>query len=402
MTGPKILTESRRLALVLGIVQVFAWATTFYAPAVITTPAARAIGATPTALFGGFTWALLITGFASPQVGRLIDRTGGRGVLALGSIVMAAGMALMAAWPTLIGWYAGWTVCGLGMALGLYDAAFATVGRLLGPAARPAIVGVTLMGGFASSLGWPMGVGLVGLVGWRVTFLLYALIQLGVNLPLILAFVPKASPQAPPALGAETASSTPVRSRLAFVLLATFFSLRAAISGIVSVHALKLLQGVGLGAGAAVGVAALIGPSQVFGRVLEVAFGRRVDPLVTSWLGAALLPLGVLGLLARAPVAAFAVAYGMSNGILTISRGTLPLHLFGVRGYATRIGRLALPVMLAQAVAPTAASPLILAWPASRVFAIMGAVAAAGMLCLLPLNRLTAEARPGTRRPVTD
>jgi MFS family permease len=382
----------RRLTLVLGVTQLLAWATTYYTPAVVTANAAASMRASPTALLGGFSWALLITGFASPRVGRRIDRVGGRGVLALGNGIMAAGMAVLAAWPRLPGWYVGWTICGVGMAAGLYDASFATIGRLLGAAARPAIVGVTLFGGFASSLGWPMGVGLVRLLDWRATVIVYALILAGVNLPLILAFVPRAPAQA---LAAETSvrDGGPARGSVAFLLLAAFFSLRAAISSVVSVHALVLFRGLGLAASAAVGVAALIGPMQVAGRVLEVAFGRRLNPLVTSWLGAALLPAGVAALLAGGPVGGFAVAYGISNGVLTISRGTLPLHLFGARGYATRIGRLALPVMLAQAVAPTAITPLVLAWPAPWVFALMGGAAAAALFCLLPLNRLTAKAR---------
>jgi hypothetical protein len=379
---------------VVGLQQVLAWATTYYAPAVVTGAAAASMHTSPTALFGGFSWALLIAGFASPQVGRRIERVGGRGVLALGSAVMAAGMATMSLWPTLSGWYLGWTVAGAGMALGLYDAAFATVGRLHGLDARPAIVGVTLLGGFASSVGWPMGEALIGLVGWRATLLIYVAIQLGVNLPLVLLGVPRATAPLPlPPITAATPPGAAGRGRVAIVLLAVFFSLRAAISAIVSVHALRLLHGLGLGAGTAVGIAALIGPSQVFGRVLEWGFARGTDPLLVSWLGAALLPAGVLGLMSGAPVAAFAVAYGMSNGILTISRGTLPLHLFGARGYATRIGRLALPVMLAQAVAPTLAAPLILSWRAARVFVALGAVAAGALLCLLPLNRLTQPRR---------
>lgn len=388
------MTLSRRLALVLGVAQLLAWATTYYTPAVVTAAAAASMHASPTALLGGFSWALLITGVASPRVGRRIERVGGRGVLAFGTAVMGVGMAAMAAWPTLLGWYVAWTICGFGMAMGLYDATFATIGRLLGPAARPAIVGVTLFGGFASSLGWPMGVALVRLLGWRTTLAVYALIDAAVILPLILVFIPRAAAHpaaAEPAIGPGPA---PARGRMAFLLLATFFSLRSAISSVVSVHALVLFQGLGLTAAASVSVATLIGPMQVGGRLVEIAVGRRLDALVTSVLGAALLPLGVLVMLTGAPVAGFAVAYGMSNGILTISRGTLPMHLFGARGYATRIGRLALPVMLAQAVAPTAVTPLVLAWPASWLFALMGGAAGLALLCLLPLNRLMAAERP--------
>ena len=172
------------------------------------------------------------------------------------------------------------------------------------------------------------------------------------------------------------------------MLLGSFFCVRAAISAVVSVHALTLLHGVGLDAVAAVSVAALFGPSQVFGRVLEWVFARWIDPLTGSWMGAALLPLGVASLLLGGPAVGFAIAYGMSNGILTISRGTLPMFLFGPRGYATRLGRLALPQLLAQAVSPTVTAPLVASLPAAAIFGGLGAAAVLALLCLLPLRHV--------------
>lgn len=174
-----------------------------------------------------------------------------------------------------------------------------------------------------------------------------------------------------------------------FVLLVFFFSARAAISAVISVHVLLLLQGIGLTAAVAVGIAAMIGPSQVAGRVLEWVFARHIDPLTGSWMGAALLPLGVVGLLAGGPAIGFAIAYGMSNGILTISRGTLPMHLFGAHGYATRLGKLALPPLLAQAIAPTLFTPFVLSRSASEVLAWVGVASGAALLCLLPLRRVS-------------
>ena len=395
------MTFGRRLALVLGFTQTLAWATTFYMPTVIVGPAAAGMGDSPTALLGGFSWSLLIAGLASPRVGRRIDKHGGRGVLALGSVTMTAGLVLMALIPTLAGWWIAWTVIGAGMALGLYDACFATIGRLLGTEARPVIVGVTLMAGFASTVGWPMGVALVGLIGWRATLLAYAAIQVVVNLPLILLLIPRAG-EAMPVRTEQAAAQPPARAGLAaLVLLAAFFSVRAGISAVVSVHALRLLQGVGLSAAAAVGVAALFGPAQVFGRMLEWVFARRLDPFATSVLGGVLLPVGAGALLLGAPPVVFAVGYGMSNGILTISRGTLPMHLFGATGYATRLGRLALPPLLAQAAAPTVITPLVLAWPASRMFLVLGLAAAAALLCLLPLRALASQRTCATSASAT-
>ena len=381
------MTAPRRLALVLGFTQTLAWATTYYLPAVIVRPAAETLHHSTTELLIGYSWSLLVAGLVSPRVGAWIERHGGRGALATGTIVMAAGLLLLGAVPTLPGWYLAWTIIGAGMALGLYDAAFATIGRLLGLEARPAIVGVTLLAGFASTVGWPTGVALIHQFGWRATVVAYAGVQLAVNLPLLLTLIPRAAPAAPaPAITATSKTDTS-GGLFALLLLGTFFCIRAAVSAVVSVHALTLLHAVGLDAVAAVGVAALFGPSQVFGRILEWAFGRWIDPLTGSWMGAALLPLGVAALLLGGPAVGFAIAYGMSNGILTISRGTLPMFLFGPRGYATRLGRLALPQLLTQAVAPTAAAPLVASLPAPTIFGGLGIAAVLALLCLLPLKR---------------
>ena len=382
---------NRRLTIVLGVTQTLAWATTFYMPTVLTATVARDLDVSTTVLLGGFSWSLLIAGLASPSVGRWIDRHGGRDVLVASSVVLALGLLVMAAMPTLIGWYLGWSITGIGMALGLYDAAFATIGRLLGLQARPVIVGVTLIAGLASTLGWPMGVALVDALGWRQTLFIYAAINVLIDLPLVLFAVPRAIPDHPPLPVAPPhdgrASSRTGGIGVALVLLSIFFSIRAAISAIFAVHTLTLFQGIGLGAIAAVATASLMGPSQVFGRILEWGFKRWLDPLVASRIGALLLPLGVACLFLGSPAALFMVLYGMSNGILTISRGTLPMHLFGAHGYATRLGLLALPPLICQALAPTLAAPLVADWPAQHIFIAMGVIALLATLCLLPLRR---------------
>lgn len=379
---------SLRLVLVIGFTQTLAYVTTFYVPSILIGAVAASMQASPALLLGGFSWALLVNGLAAPRVGRLIDRAGGREVLAAGSGTIACGLTLMAAAPNIVGWYAAWTLMGIGMALGLYDAAFATIGRLLGANARPTIVGVTLMGGFASSIGWSMG-WLVDLAGWQETLLIYAAINLGVNLPLVLWLVPRVKrTPAPPATGQERAPSAfPPGTLWMFVLLAVFFSIRSAMTTTFSVHSLALMQGVGLSAAGAVAALALIGPAQVGARILEWFAGRHVSAMTTSLIGAMLLPLGVLAMLLGGPAAVFALAWGISGGVVTISRGVLPMVLFGPVGYASRLGQIALPTLLAQAAAPTLVAPLMAVWPASYVMAGIGAAGLLAFFCLVPLWR---------------
>ncbi|MBW8269870.1 MFS transporter, partial [Caldovatus aquaticus] len=390
------------VAVALGLAQTVAWACTYYLPAVLAAPVAEELGAPRTAVVGAFSAALLIAGLCAPRVGRAIEARGGRGVLVASSFVLAAGLALLGLLPGIAGWCAGWAVLGLGMAMGLYDAAFATLGRLYGREARRPITQVTLIAGFASTVGWPVSTALLPQLGWRGTCLAYAAAQILLVLPLYLALVPSAAP--PPAPGedgarperAEAPRAAPAAHaawmRRAVLMLGAFFTLRAVVGAAMSVHLIALLEGIGLGLAAAVAVASLVGPSQVAGRMLEFAFARRAHPLTVARLGALALPLGVALLLAPGPLAiapaaaAFAVCYGISNGLLTISRGAVPLALFGPRGYATLLGRLAMPVLIAQAIAPTLAAPAVEGLPAAWTFALSGALAGAALLCLVPLR----------------
>lgn len=169
-------------------------------------------------------------------------------------------------------------------------------------------------------------------------------------------------------------------------MLACFLVLRSAISAVVFVHLLTLLRGLGLGPTAAVATASIIGPCQVGARLIDWMFGRGLDPLNGARIGAALLPLGAVGMLAGLPAWCFAAAYGLSNGILTISRGVLPLYLFGPRGYATLLGRLALPQLLMQAMMPTLAAPLGPALPAAWIVGAFAALSAIALLCIVLLR----------------
>jgi predicted MFS family arabinose efflux permease len=376
----------RLLGLVLGVNQTLSYGMTFYLPAIIARPAAASLGVEPFSILGAFSWSLLVTGACAPRVGKWIDHHGGRGALLASIVVMAAGQAMLAWSPNLAVWYAGWTVIGIGMALGLYDAAFATAGSLLGKEAGPTITGITLVAGFASTVFWTLGSAVIGYLGWRGLLLLYVALMLAVNLPMVRLLVPATEPRP-----REERNKPVTRERVdrrMVACLAGFFSLRWFITSAIAVHVLPLLQGIGLTVTEAVLVAALIGPGQVAGRVLEWTVGSRMGLLTRARLGAMLFPIGaaLLPWGGSAIATAFALLYGMSNGILTINRGTLPLAMFGPNGYATMLGWLAVPVLLAQATAPTLVAPLVTALPALDVFLLAGGLAAVAVLLLLPLR----------------
>lgn len=376
----------RRLAVVLGINQTLSWGMTFYLPAVIGAPVAHDLGQSGFAVIGAFSWSLLLSGFCAPRVGRWIDKHGGKGALTASILVLAAGQLILAAAPNLAIWYLGWTVLGVGMAMGLYDAAFATVGTLLGREAGPTITGITLFAGFASTVFWSLGSALIDYTGWRGLLALYAALMLAVNLPMVLALAPRLDMNLketkPPIAG-----RAPVGRWMVFCL-AGFFTVRWFITSAIAVHVLGLLQGIGLTAAEAIVAASMIGPGQVMGRILEATIGGRMGLLLRARIGALFFPLGAALLPFGGPVAAggFVLLYGMSNGILTINRGTLPLALFGPNGYATVLGWLAVPVQLAQAAAPALAAPFVAAVPALTVLLTAGALGLVAAALLLPLR----------------
>jgi len=373
---------------------------------VLAKPIAADTGWALSSVVAGLSLGLLVAGLASPAMGRAVERRGGRPVLASSSLVFAAGLVALglARGPT--SYFVGWAVLGIGMAAGLYDAAFATLGKLYRHDARRLITNLTLIGGFASTLAWPLSALLVESLGWRATCWVYAGLHLAVGLPLHWLLVPawRADGPAPSATSVAAPRSSreagaAARSHIVLIwMLGTSFTLQAVITSVVAVHLLSVLQGLGQTLAAAVALGVLVGPSQVGGRLLEVAFGQRLHPVWTA-VAATLFVLLGLGLLVggSAPVLAVAlVLYGAGNGIQTIVRGTLPLAVFGSTGYASLLGRLAMPILLAQAVAPTLVAP-VLAGPGPKMLLwILTAVAVLNLLLACAL-RAAAPMRPVAR-----
>ena len=350
--------ESRHWPVIsaLGVVKILAWGSSFYLPAVLAGPIADSTGWPLAWVVGGLALGLLVAALASPHVGAAIHRRGGRPVLALAALLLAAGLTTLAVAPVLPVYLAGWLILGAGMGCGLYDPAFATLGRLYGAEARPAITTLTLWGGFASTVCWPLSAFLVAHVGWRGTCLAYAGLHLAVTLPLVLLLVPK-----PPALPAATddrkASTGPLSSReqRAFLLFTGVLILGGAIMSLVSVHLITLLQARGVALTSAVSYGALIGPAQVGARIVEISFKGRYHPLWTLTAAFALVAFGLSLLAVGLPgVGIWLVLYGGGNGIYSIARGTVPLALFGSVRYPLVVGRLARPGLVAQALAPPA------------------------------------------------
>jgi MFS family permease len=383
----------------LGMTQILAWGSSYYLLAVLAPVIAGDTGWPLPWVVGGLALGLLAAGLASPWVGRAIERRGGRPVLAASAMLFALGLCGVALAQSLPAYFAAWLVLGLAMGSGLYDAAFATLGRLYGQGARQAITALTLFGGFASTLCWPLSALLTGWLGWRGACLAYAALHLAVALPLYLLAVPKL----PPAdLAKDSARSRPAAAAgpppQLFLLLAATITVGSAVSALMSVHLLTILQGRDIALAAAVALGAMVGPAQVGARAVEMVIGRHHHPIWTMVAATVLVAAGLTKLWAGLPVPALAlVLYGAGIGIESIARGTLPLALFGADGYATAMGRLALPRLLAQAGAPVLGAVLLqLTGPDGTLAALLALALLDVALVMTLVARMRAPAsRPG-------
>lgn len=370
----------------LGVAQIIAWGSLHYSIAVLAQPMARSLGISAAAVLAAFSGALLASGLASPITGRLLDRHGGRRIMAAGSLLAAVSLAVIASASHPAVFVAGWVLAGVAMAATLYDAAFATVVALSGGRHRQALTALTLMGGLASTVFWPLTYALDQAWGWRGALAAFAALHLLVCLPLHLWLVPLPGDR-PASIHPGDVITPEAGPRAGSKLwwLAASFALGAVIFSALSVHVLDTLQSSGLTAAQAVTVAVVVGPMQVAGRVMEFFAGSRVRAITVGTIAMTVM-LVALGLLLAVDGAgwvafAYAALYGASNGVLTIVRGAVPAELFGREGYGALLGKLAAPAFIGKAAAPVAFA---------LVAASTGYDSAVAALCVLGLLSLLA------------
>jgi MFS family permease len=379
--------SGRRLPVILalGTTQTLAWASSMYLPAILADPIAHDLGVSPNWIFGAFSVALVLAALLGPRIGREIDLAGGRSVLSISNLVLAAGLALLGLTTSIPLLVIAWLLLGVGMALGLYDAAFAALGRIYGDAARGAITGITLIAGFASTVGWPLTAWGLHTIGWRETCFAWAAAQILIGLPINWWILP-------PVTGAKAVVANSVKPHIpidrTMILLAFAFAAAWSVTGAMAAHLPRIVEAAGASTGQAVFAGAMIGPAQVLARIAEAGFLSRYHPVVSTRLACLTHPIGaaILALAGGGAASVFAIFHGAGNGILTIARGTLPLAIFGPENYGYRLGIIGAPARMAQAVAPLAFGLLIDAM-GSRVLIVSSALSLAALLALCLLRQ---------------
>jgi len=390
------MTSTARVVACLGTAQTLAWGSSYYLPAILANPMAADLGLGTAWVFVAFSAGLFLAGFLAPLAGRLIDLHGGHRVLPVSNLLFAAALAALGCAVGPASLFASWLLMGVAMSCGLYESAFATLARIYGLDARRAITGITLIAGFASTLGWPLTAWLDESFGWRAACFAWAALHLFACLPLN-ALLPHGRRRASQDSAAGSAPPDPrkrwMMALLAFVFAGTWFGSTA-----MAAHLPRVLQDAGATLPAAIACAAMVGPAQVAARLVEFWVMRRVPPIVSAQAASLAHPVGAGILLAAGAPAApvFAIAHGAGNGVMTIANGTLPLHLFGAGGYGLRQGLLMLPARFLQAGAPFIFD-LLLTRFGPAALALTAALGIASFCALALLRRAipTSPANPG-------
>lgn len=368
----------------LGLTQITAWGTSYYCLGVLAKPIVAETGWAVSTVFLGFSIALLVMGFISTWVGKLIDRIGARWVMSIGTVVISAGLLWLSQVRDQTSYFIAWAVVGVGMRCALYDAAFAALVQVVPSRGRRAISYLTLYGAYASTIFWVIGHYLNQAYGWRDALIIFAAINLAICLPLNWLGLSRREPEAAAEKAAASAGTSPdgpvLEGRLrtvGIVLFALIMSLNGFVFGVVSLQLVPLLESAGLAAAAAVWVASLKGHGQFAGRLVEIFFGKNLKAMTVARIAIGVLPAAlILLMLAQGSLVqliVFTLLLGASQGVITIVRGALPLALFGTKGYGAVLGLIATPILFVNAFSPTVFALIVdqIGWQAS-VYALLG------------------------------
>lgn len=380
----------------LALTRIIGWGSIYYSPSVLAGYFQREIGLGPATIFSGITILLVIGAVISPMLGRHLDRRGTRQAMALGALISALGLALLALAQGPVSYLATWFVIGVGHAMQLANTGNVTVAQLMGERTRRVIGLMMLVTGLASSVFWPLTAWLSADYGWRACLFVFAGIQLVIVLPIHLAIPAyRAKPLADPGPSMmpteEQGRVPPGRRRPIFWLLALSFSASGLVSWGLPLHIIGLMQGAGIAGASAVAIASLSGPATMVARAVDAVAGERLAVEKVALAGLVFGPVACL-LLALAPGSStvaiiFVMLFNAAMGVIAVARATLPLALFGRNGFGAMLGRLTVPQNLTFAAAPLLFALMVERLGASGTLVVSAVIQSLALLAMIALVR---------------
>ena len=344
----------------LGITTTIGYGTLYYSITIMSEELAREFLWSKSFIFGILSLGILLGGFLAPIVGKFLDKHGARGIMSVGSILCALGLFGLSIIENKTDYILAILFLETVSVLVLYEAAFVAFSQLAGVKARVPIIQITLMAGFASTIFWPLISYLLTITSWREVYQILGLFHIFLALP-IHYFVLKANLKVDNKDMQEETFTECIclegkMRKKSLMLLAIAFSLIAIPVTAMQTQFLAIFKGFGIEMATAVALGAIIGPSQVVARIVDMVFSKKSTPMVTAVVSTSIMVLGLVVLLLSGYDYLFAllfvVLYGAGQGLTDIVRGTLPLYLYGKDGYGKTTGGLNLFRLIVTAMVP--------------------------------------------------
>jgi MFS family permease len=398
--GRPVPRRARAIVAVLAVTQTVGYGALYYSFAVLLAPLAHDLHTSTTAITGALTAATLAGAAAAVPVGRWLDHHGGRALMTTGSAAGTVLLVLLSTVHTLAALYAVWIGIGLASAMCLYEAAFAVIVTWYRHPHRlgNALLAVTVVAGFASSIFLPLTGALVHACGWRTGMLVLAVVHGGLTIPLHAAVLrrpaqPAGGTSTPRRRGHDAARRAAVQRALhdrGFWLLTVAFLAQAAAVSALTVHLVAYLIQFGHPATFAAAIAGLLGVLSVTGRLAVTGLQRRtgLHTVVAAVFTIQAVAAASLPLVGRSTLGAVTavIGFGLGFGVATIARPAMLAARYDTIGYATISGILTVPLTIAKAAAPLGAAALY-----THTGSYTAVLAATSTACLIASVAITAS-----------
>ena len=387
----------KRIVLPLAVAQTLLWAGAFYLFPSLLSAWEHELGWSKTEVAGAFTTALLISAFLAPIVGKQIDKGRSLIIFPTATLITALLLVLLSNVSELWHFYVIWASLGIVMAGSLYEPCFAILTLYMGKRARQSITLVTLLAGFAGTIAFPTAHALIDEIGWRGVILVFAALIGFISAPLNFYAVSQAqtanpAPPEPPAL--NTGRNFNSATWQTFALLGFAFAAMAFDHNALLSHLLVLFDERGVKAETAIFAASMYGPMQVSGRLAMMAFEGRVKIIsvaIAAFLSMAFATLMLFGVGSELVfLILFILFQGAGFGVASIVRPLLIADLLGRRRFGIIAGFLAVPFLIALAIAPSIAG-FIWNWGGDDSLIATTAVVGFSGVCALTLAAKSAS-----------
>jgi predicted MFS family arabinose efflux permease len=356
-------TQRRDVVAALAVTTTIGYGVLYYAFSALLVPMSHELQISTTAATGALTAAVLVSAAMGIPIGRWLDARGGHGVMTTGSILAAVAVLAWSQVQNAAQLYAVFVAIGAASAMVLYQPAFAIIVAVTAPTKRAnALLSITLVAGFASSIFIPLTGQLIHATGWRNTLVILAGIVAVITVPLHAIALRRTRPAVPAASHHVQPSPVRVLSDAGFWLIAVAFILHSAALAVLAVHLVTYLTQLGHSPTTAASLTGLLGLLSVTGRVVTTVAKR--------WLPITLIVAGIIALqgvaIAMLPfigrsvagAAASLVLFGLGFGVASIATPAILLDRYGDHGFATIAGILGTPITISRATAPLGAAAL--------------------------------------------